>query len=82
MGRAKMLREALEYKTDDVEEDPLYNALKIGEYAPYLKEEKRDWVEKHLQKMRDCKKKDIQNGVLQLEALLFPEKFRPMKTEL
>ena len=78
-GRAKMLREALDYKRDEIPEDPLYAALREGEYEPYLKDDKRDWVEEHLQKMRDSKEKSDKETTSSIEEVLFPPKFLKVK---
>ena len=75
-ARAKMLLEALDYKTEDLEEDPLYEALRHADYGPYLKDDKRDWVEKHLQIMRDSNVKSGYDRETELEHLLIPANLR------
>ncbi|XP_066910238.1 uncharacterized protein [Clytia hemisphaerica] len=76
MAEAKMLREALESKSENVPEDAKYQPLINGEYGDYLKPNLREWVHKHLQLIRSDQELGREEGVKQMKEILFPAKYR------
>jgi hypothetical protein len=75
-AKAKMLSEALDYKSDDTPEDPLYEGLRHGKYEEALKEENHEWVLKNILKMREDKKKSQERFQSEIEKILLPSKHR------
>jgi len=80
-AKAKMLHEALDYKTDDIPEDPKYEGLRQADYAPYLTDENREWVEEQLALMRKTKADGQRAEKQMLEEVLLPQKFRTENKE-
>lgn len=73
-ARAKMLRESLDYKTEGMEEEPLYDELRAGDYRACLKDDRREWVEKHHKRMKEAKEKRERSWKEKIDHILFPPK--------
>ena len=80
LAKAKMLSEALDYKLDDTPEDPLYQALRHGDYQEAIKEENHEWVLKNIMKLREDQNKRKEFSKSKAENVLFPLKYRKVVT--
>lgn len=73
-----MLMELLDYKRPEVAEHKDYDKLREGNYSPFLPEEKQEWLNNQIEIMRKSKKQTEQEGIVELEKSLYPERFREL----
>ena len=72
LARAKVLREALDYKPDDLPDDPRYGPLKEGAY--HLATADMEWTEREITKMMVAKENGEKESKREMERFLFPPK--------
>ena len=68
--------ELLDYKTENIPEHELYEELREGNYEPFLREEKREWIESNIKLLRETKGRTVMEGKSHLDGMLYPEKYR------
>lgn len=74
-----MLRELLEVDEEDGK-DPDFESLKNGNYEPFLVEEKREFVEQNIQRLRHLIDQHQKEHKEKVTNMLFPQHLKPTST--